>query len=119
LSLTPEFGPLAKSVDEFLDRTQPDVAIEITTLKPETGEPAISHIRSALLRNIHVIAFNKELIAHAYADLSEEARRVQAEFRFESTVMDGAPIFKYSAKFIVGGESCRLDGTRQQPRRRH
>lgn len=93
LSLVPEFGPPVSSVDEFLERAKPDVLIEITTLNPWTGEPAIAHIRSALLRNIHVITANKGPIAHAYASLRDEARRVQAEFRFESTVMDGAPVF--------------------------
>jgi homoserine dehydrogenase len=102
LSVTPEFGPAVQSVDEFLNRAKPDVAIEITTLNPETGEPAISHIRSALLRNIHVITANKGPIAHAYASLQEEARRAQAEFRFESTVMDGAPVFNMVRNALPG-----------------
>ncbi len=93
LSLEPEFGPSAGSVDEFLDRAQPDVAIEVTTLNPQNGEPAISHIRSAFSRHIHVITANKGPIAHAYADLRDEAAKAQVEFRFESTVMDGAPVF--------------------------
>jgi homoserine dehydrogenase len=80
-------------VDAFLDEAQPEVAIEITTLNPESGEPAISHIRSAFARNIPVITANKGPIAHAYGALDAEARRRQVEFRFESTVMDGTPIF--------------------------
>ena len=93
LSLEPAFGPPASSVEEFLDRSQPDVAIEITTLSPNTGEPAISHIRAAFQRHLHVITANKGPIAHAYAELAVEARAAQVEFRFESTVMDGAPVF--------------------------
>ena len=93
LPLEPAFGPPASSVGDFLDRASPDVAIELTTLDPEQGEPAISHIRAAFARGIHVITANKGPIGHAYATLREEARRAQAEFRFESTVMDGAPVF--------------------------
>ncbi len=93
LSLSPSFGPPAVSVDEFLDRSQPEVVVEITTLNPDTGEPAISHIRAALHRHLHVITANKGPIAHAYAELKAEARLAQVEFRFESTVMDGAPVF--------------------------
>ncbi len=93
MSLEPEWGPAAASVDEFLVKTQPEVAIEITTLNPESGEPAISHIRAAFARQIHVITANKGPIAHAYRALQAEARRQQVEFRFESTVMDGTPIF--------------------------
>lgn len=93
VSLEPEFGPAVSSLDEFWDEARPEVAIEITTLNPESGEPAISHIRSAFPRGIHVITANKGPIAHAYADLRAEARRAQVEFRFEATVMDGAPVF--------------------------
>lgn len=96
------FGPAATSIGEFLDRAQPDVAIEVTTLAPEHGEPAITHIRAALARGIHVITANKGPIAHAYAALREEARRAQAEFRFESTVMDGAPVFNQVRNNLPG-----------------
>ena len=93
LGVDPAFGPAAPSVEEFLDHSQPDVLIEITTLAPNTGEPAISHIRAAFQRHLHVITANKGPIAHAYAVLAAEARAAQVEFRFESTVMDGAPVF--------------------------
>jgi homoserine dehydrogenase len=93
LGLAPSFGPSADSVDEFLRCSEPDVVIEVTTLAPDTGEPAISHIRAAFQRNLHVITANKGPIAHAYAELRAEARAVGVEFRFESTVMDGTPVF--------------------------
>ncbi len=93
LSLQPEFGPAASSIDEFLDRARPDVAIEVTTLNPEGGEPAVSHLRAAIGRHIHVITANKGPIANKFAELRSEARLAQVEFRFESTVMDGTPIF--------------------------
>ena len=96
------FGPAAQSVDEFLDRARPDVAIEVTTLQPETGEPAISHLRAALARHIHVITANKGPIAHAFSLLCAEARMAQVEFRFESTVMDGAPVFNMVRNNLPG-----------------
>jgi homoserine dehydrogenase len=101
LSLTPEFGPTA-SVEQFLETARPDVAIEITTLNPESGQPAISHIKTAIQMGIHVITANKGPIAHAYAELRELARRAQVEFRFESTVMDGAPVFNMVRHSLPG-----------------
>jgi homoserine dehydrogenase len=56
-------------VDEFLERAKPAVLIEISPLNPENGEPAISHIRSAFSKKIHVITANKGPIAHACAEL--------------------------------------------------
>jgi homoserine dehydrogenase len=93
LPLEPSFGPPAASVDEFLDRAQCDVALEITTLNPTDGEPAITHIRAAFERHVHVVTANKGPVAHAYSQLAAQARLAGVEFRFESTVMDGTPVF--------------------------
>ena len=88
-----EFGPRAASVEEFLDAARADVAVELTTLNPSTGEPATAHIRAAMARHIHVVTANKGPIAHAYGELRDEAAREGVSFRFESSVMDGAPVF--------------------------
>ena len=87
-----------RGVDEFLDRAECDVVAEISTLNPETGEPALTHIRAAFERRRHVITANKGPIAHAYASLVEEARNAGVQFRFEPTVMDGTPLFNMVRK---------------------
>ena len=97
----------AVAIDEFLNRARPEVMIEISPLEPETGEPAITHIRGAFARGCHVITANKGPIAHAYADLSMEAKRAGVEFRFESTVMDGSPVFNMTRHCLPG---CQLHG---------
>lgn len=101
------FGKRVESHEEFLDRAKPEVVIELTTLNPSTGEPAISHIRAAFARGHHVVTANKGPIAHAYAALAEEARRSGVEFRFESTVMDGAPVFNLVRNTLPG---CKIRG---------
>jgi len=107
LPVDPRFGTHVDSIDEFLDRARPDAVVELTTLNPATGEPAISHIRGAFARSKHVVTANKGPIAHAYADLAEEARRAGAQFRFESTVMDGAPVFNLVRNTLPG---CKIRG---------
>lgn len=102
LPIQPEFGPAAASVEEFLDRAQSEVVAEITTLDPATGEPALSHIRAAFARGRHVITANKGPIAHAYAALRDEAKKAGVKFRFEPTVMDGAPVFNMVRKNLPG-----------------
>jgi homoserine dehydrogenase len=93
LSAEPEFGARASSIEEFLDAAGADAAVELTTLNPATGEPAIAHIRAAFARRMHVVTANKGPVACAYAALREEARNAGVGFRFESAVMDGAPLF--------------------------
>jgi len=102
LGPAPQFGPAAESIDEFLDRAAADIAVELTTLNPATGEPAASHIRAAFRRGMHVVTANKGPIAHAYAELCAEARQANVEFRFEATVMDGAPVFNMVRNNLPG-----------------
>ena len=112
LPLEPDFGPPldgapAAAIDEFLNRARPEVVIEITPLEPETGEPAITYIRGCILRHRHVITANKGPIANAYAELNLEAKRAGVEFRFESTVMDGSPVFNLTRNLLPG---CEIHG---------
>ncbi|MBI5087020.1 MAG: homoserine dehydrogenase [Acidobacteria bacterium] len=93
LPVEPAWGTPAASVEEFLDRSQAEAAIELTSLNPESGEPAISHIRAAFARGMHVVTANKGPVAFAYAELMEEARRAGVEFRHEAVTMDGTPVF--------------------------
>jgi len=98
----PDFGPAASSVEEFLDAVPAEVVVEVTSLNPLTGEPAVSHIRAAFRRRMHVVTANKGPIAHAFASLREEARHCGVEFRFEATVMDGTPVFNLVRHCLPG-----------------
>lgn len=89
----PIFGPRMESIGEFLDAARADVAVELTTLNPTDGEPAISHVRAAFDRGMHVVTANKGPIAHCFADLRDRAAAAGVSFRYESAVMDGAPVF--------------------------
>jgi homoserine dehydrogenase len=101
LAPEPRFGP-ASTVEAFLDAAAADVAVELTPLNPLTGQPAIDHIRAAFARGMHVVTANKGPIAHAYAALRDEAARRKLKFRFEATVMDGAPVFNQVRNNLPG-----------------
>jgi len=75
------------------DAAQPAVVFEATSLNVETGQPTIDHIRAALEHGAHAITANKGPVVHAYEELRELAARRGKQFLFESTVMDGIPIF--------------------------
>ncbi len=57
------------------------------------GQPAVDHIRAALEHGAHAITANKGPIVHAYRELRDLAAKQGKRFLFESTVMDGVPIF--------------------------
>ncbi len=110
LPAEPVFGPRADSVEEFLDAACADVAVELTPLTPSTGEPALSHIRAAFARGMHVVTANKGPLAHAYADLRDEAARAGVQFRFESAAMDGAPVFNIWRYCLPGTKALGFTG---------
>src|ERR1700676_1466743 len=66
--------------------------IELTTLNPQNGQPALMHIRTALQAGMDVITANKGPVAFAQVELQSFARHHNVQFRFESTVMDGLPL---------------------------
>jgi len=86
-------GPWTGNGVAFARACPADVLVEVTTLDPQRGEPALSHVRAALASGKHVVTANKGPIAHSYRELRELARRQSRHLRFESTVLDGLPIF--------------------------
>lgn len=70
-----------------------DVLIEITTLDPRTGQPALTHIREALAAGMHVVTANKGPIALAHRELETLARAHGRLLRFEATLADCLPVF--------------------------
>lgn len=80
-------------VFDFLSTCGAQVMFENTPVNYESGQPAIEYIRSALALGMHVVTANKGPVVHAYKYLTELADSKGRRFFFESTVMDGAPIF--------------------------
>lgn len=70
-----------------------DVIVELTTLDPRSGEPALSFIREALASGMHVVTANKGPIARAYRELDALARQRHVLLRFEATLADCLPVF--------------------------
>ena len=82
-----------RNVREWLAAAQADVLFEATSLNVKDGQPAVDHIRAALEHGAHAITANKGPIVHAYRELRDLAAARGKRFLFESTVMDGVPIF--------------------------
>lgn len=85
-------GQILDSFD-FIRRCGADLLFENSPVNYETGQPALDHARLALELGMHVATANKGIVVHGYRELRELAHAHQRHFFFESTVMDGAPIF--------------------------
>jgi homoserine dehydrogenase len=85
--------PRPNNLRDWLRAARSNVLFEVTSLNRETGQPAIEHLRAALELGAHAITANKGPVVHGYAQLSTLAQKAGCRFLFESTVMDGVPIF--------------------------
>jgi homoserine dehydrogenase len=86
-------APHTSNVRDWLAAARADVLFEATSLNVQTGQPALDHIRAALEHGAHAITAHKGPIVHAYRELRDLAAVRGKRFLFESTVMDGVPIF--------------------------
>ena len=82
-----------RNVREWLEATDADVVFEASSLNRHTGQPAIDHLKAALERGAHAISANKGPVVYAYRELRQMAQSKGRKLLFESTVMDGTPIF--------------------------
>jgi homoserine dehydrogenase len=94
----------------FIHSCPADVLIELTPLNTQDGEPAISHVRTALEKGMHVVSANKGPLAFAYRELQELAVVQERGFLFESTVMDGAPVFGVTRAGLPAAEITSFRG---------
>ena len=79
-----------------------NVLVELSTLSIYDGEPAITHIETAFDIGMHVITGNKGPIAWKYQKLRDNSVERGLQFLYETTVMDGTPIFNF-VKYALPG----------------
>lgn len=75
------------------DLWQPGALIETTVLDIAAGQPAIDHVRAAILSGLNVVTANKGPAAFAARALQAEAADRGVSLLFEGAVMDGVPVF--------------------------
>ncbi|GAC1631255.1 MAG: homoserine dehydrogenase [Candidatus Acidiferrum sp.] len=92
---------------EWLERAKADVFFEASSLEAQTGQPALDHLKAALECGAHAISANKGPVVHGYRELTALAKEKNRKFLFESTVMDGVPIFSL---FPLGLPATELRG---------
>lgn len=95
---------------EIARKAEYDVLIEMTPLNIFTGQPAISHIEAALERGKDVITANKGPVAWRFADIKAKADQNGCKFFYETTVMDGTPVFNLAEKTLMMAQVTEVSG---------
>ena len=69
-----------------------DVVVELTPSTP-SGEPGLSHIKTALMRKKNIVTANKGPLVVAYGSLTKLAKSNDVKLLYEATVAAHVPIF--------------------------
>ena len=102
--------PTLHNFHDFIRRCGANVLFENTPVNYGNGQPGIDHIRVALEAGMHVITANKGPVMYAYQKLQELAEAKGRKFYFESTVMDGTPIFSLFRDTLPGANLISIHG---------
>ncbi len=86
-------GPAIENSMELLKQSAAEALLESTPVDYEAGQPATDYLEAALRLGMHAITANKGPVVHGYRRLTKLAEGQRRQFRFESAVMDGAPVF--------------------------
>ena len=95
---------------DVAEKADYDVLVEMTPLNIFTGQPAISHIEAAFNRKKDVITANKGPVAWKFAELRDRAASLGCKFFYETTVMDGTPVFNFVEKTLPMAQVTRVEG---------
>ena len=106
----PSRAPLpepARPAADLLAASGADVLVELTVMEEEFAPAATGHIEAAFDLGMDVVTANKGPIAWNWGRVAAKAAATGRRIRFESTVMDGLPVFSLLEYTLM---DCRLLG---------
>ena len=97
----------ARPAEDLLAASRADVLVELTVMEEDFALVATGHIETAFGLGMDVVTANKGPIAWNWRRVAATAEAAGRRIRFESTVMDGLPVFSL-LEFAL--PDCRLLG---------
>jgi len=98
-----------KSV-EMIKKPEVDIVVEVTPTNVKTGEPGLTHYRTALENKKHIVSTNKGAIALKYRELQKIADRNNVYMGFEGTVISGTPAINLAIRDLAGCDIKSIQG---------
>jgi len=103
-------GDTSVSAMDVVQNADYDVLVEVTPTNISTGEPARTHITSALRKGRHVVTSNKGPIALHHRELLTLADTHHVSLRYEATVCGAIPIIHILEHGLLGNQVKALHG---------
>jgi len=93
-----------------IKETNADIICELAYTDVNTGEPAITHCKTAFENGKHIVTSNKGPAALQYSDLQRVAEKNNVKFMIEGTVMSGTPVLNLVNGPLAGCEITAIKG---------
>jgi len=93
-----------------IKETNADVIVEVTFTDVKTGEPALTHIKTALENKKHVISTNKGPVVKEVMELLQLAEENEVQYGFEGVVLAGTPALNLAQYTLAGNTISGFQG---------
>ena len=87
---------------QTIKESNADIICELAYTDVKTGEPAITHCKTAFKNGKHIVTSNKGPAALQYSELKKLAEENNVEFMIEGTVMSGSPVINLAEGPLAG-----------------
>ena len=105
----PDLRPGWQGLD-LVREAEADVLVETTPTDIKTGEPALSHVRAALSRGLHVASANKGPFVHHYRELRDLATKQGVTLKLSAAAAAALPTLDVAQTCLAGTEILAIEG---------
>jgi len=95
---------------QTIREAEADIMVEVTYTDIKTGEPATTHVKEALNKEMSVATTNKGPATLHFKELCDLASKKCALFKYEGVVMSGTPIFDLLDYCLAGNDVLEVKG---------
>ena len=95
-------GTKGMNAIDTIKKSNADTIIEVTYTDIKTGEPAITHVKTALQSGKNVVSTNKGPVVKQVLELLELAKENRVSYGFEGVVLAGTPAINLASYTLAG-----------------
>ncbi len=94
----------------MIERSGANTLLEVTYTDVKTGEPAMTHVKAAFDKGMHVVSTNKGPVVKALKELKEHAASKKVCYGVEGVVMSGSPVINLAEYTLAGNRIMKVKG---------
>lgn len=94
----------------MIEQSNANTLLEVTYTDVKTGEPAMTHIKAAMNKGMHVVSTNKGPVVKALNELRELACEKGVSYGVEGVVMSGTPVINLAEYTLAGNTISEVRG---------